>query len=112
MDDYRPNAEPETYNPVLVRVALSRRGEIFRRTGLPGTRNARATLGERLAADAHRASDPFEQAKMFLQRKAGPVFCADMRGGPPNKWFVSGQPDYLSEAELIALAEKKGWTAK
>jgi hypothetical protein len=111
VEDYRANAEPETYNPALVRVALSRRGEIFRRTYLSASRAWREAERQRLAADAHRATDPFEQAKMFLQRN-GPVFAADMHGGPMGKWFVSGQPNYLTEAELIALAEKKGWVAK
>ena len=112
VDDYRPNAETETYNRVQVSMALSRRGEVFRRNGLPGVRAWREAERQRLSADAHRATDPFEQAKMFLQRKAGPVFAADMHGGPVGKWFLSGQPDYLSEPELIALAEKKGWAAK
>ena len=112
VEDYRQEAEREEYDPVLIRIALSRRGECFRRGGAPSSRNWRAGERDRLAQEAQRATDPFEQAKLFLRRKAGPVFPADMRGGPAGKWFVSGQANYLTEEELVALAQKKGWVAK
>jgi hypothetical protein len=109
VEDYQP--APARFNTEAVRIALSRRGEATRKQSAPSLKHVFAKQREFQQAAEHRQSDPFEQAKLFLQR-LGPVFSADLHNGPRDRWFVSGQRAYLTRDELFTLATKKGWAAK
>jgi hypothetical protein len=67
---------------------------------------------QRRRAEEARQADPVEQAKVALQRKGRSVYAADVAGGRPGHFHISGKRDPsgrlldLTPAALIAEAER------
>lgn len=111
--------DPEAWKRVRAQRTMNKNGtslnwfatSVTTRNGVanPGAaaKLAAAVMHEADAAEFRR-TDPFEQAKSFLQRR-GPVFSAAMRGGPADQFIISGRPGFHTRDQLIALAREKGW---
>ncbi|HLZ78844.1 MAG TPA: hypothetical protein VKQ09_05845 [Sphingomonas sp.] len=56
------------------------------------------------------AADPAEQARLYLQRRGLVVFRAHVVDGPPDRWDVAGHDRWLTDSELIAHAERLGFS--
>lgn len=56
-----------------------------------------------------RLSDPFEQARTFLQRKGMVIFSASIVGGPEDVFRVRGKDQPFSRLQIVELARAKGW---
>jgi hypothetical protein len=68
---------------------------------------------DRAALDAQqeREADPLEQAKRFLRARGFRVFQESVVGGRIDR-FTVGTREGLKAADLIARAERIGWTPK
>ncbi|WP_337846836.1 hypothetical protein [Sphingomonas sp.] len=83
-----------------LRIAKGRRGSVERAAKL-NVHNARTNAAKRIVAEMRererRATDPFEQARLFLGRKGIPVFSEAV------------YDERFSEATAKALIDKGGW---
>lgn len=73
-----------------------------------GVSRAKKIMGEAVERERLR-TDPFEQAKQFLQRRGMVVFCCSVVGGPKDLFVIRGKDGPFSRAEIVRLAERKGW---
>lgn len=72
-------------------------------------RTQKANYDTELAARRFRESDPFERAKVFLQRKGFPVYAAKITR-PGHDGIVVGTR-LLARAEVVEMARAKGFAA-
>lgn len=61
-------------------------------------------------AAALRATDLIERARLHLQRRGYRIVRASMFGGKPDHWDIAGRDRWISNEELLALAERQGFT--
>lgn len=57
-----------------------------------------------------RTTDPIEAARLHLQRRGYAVVRASMFGGRPDQWDIAGRDRWISNDELLALAQRQGFT--
>ncbi|USI71633.1 hypothetical protein [Sphingomonas morindae] len=79
-----------------------------RRNGSVAKAVARTVLAEH--ATRERLAQPAERAKLFLQSRHYVVFAAPLAGGPAGHWKIGGRNGFATTAEMIALAERLGFT--
>ncbi|HEX5183605.1 MAG TPA: hypothetical protein VFW19_10700 [Allosphingosinicella sp.] len=93
-----------------VRIAKMRRGQLEAAAASPSvngyTSQARVIVAG-LAANAERAADPVEQAKLHLRRRGWNVFSGTVLGYRDGTYVVGTR--LYTKAELLALAERQGW---
>lgn len=94
----------------LVRQRVTRQAEARIAAGLAAAGAASAVVRfaqqalEVRHAETARLADPFEQAKVKLQRRGRVVYSMAVHGGRPDRFFVSGLGRDVTRARLIALA--------
>ncbi|WBO23962.1 hypothetical protein [Sphingomonas abietis] len=62
------------------------------------------------AARHARETNLIERARLHLQRRGYVVVRAGIVDGPANRWDVRGRDRWLTDDELLALAQRNGFT--
>jgi hypothetical protein len=81
----------------------------FRDTRALSIRAASAKQEAETAAREHRHTNEAERARLHLQRRGYVIVRATVFGGPIGRWDVAGRECWIPDAELIALAVRKGF---
>jgi hypothetical protein len=101
-----------SYDPVAVKIAMGARGKI-KRASSKAAKNVRIKQAQLIMAEhddaERRATDPFEQARLYLGRRNYPVFNRAIYG-PMHSGFQVGKRVMASKDDVIDYARSLGWT--
>lgn len=100
------------FDPHLIKAAMAQRGRM-RRTSTKVAKNAGIKRAQLIISEhdeaERRASDPYEQAKIFLGKRGWACWNRRLVNGPLFDGYQCGKVVLPDETAVIAYARKMGW---